>query len=160
MSTYHEVIAKVFGTPESLRRLEAMARDAEDRANIRAEEFEVTELATGVLDTSAAVYKSGLSRFWPVLRSFLRSEALAPLDVFVYVVGYHECYSVYAECYYGGVRVASDGPLDGESDDFARRAFVKHAAKFGTHPAMWQVRALIRRELLGAEAAEAVYRKA
>lgn len=138
MSTYHEVIAKAFGTPDALGALEQLARAAESRADIRAAQFRVFQLETGIRDTGAAIYKSGLSRYWPVLRSFLRSNALATLDVCVYVVGLHECYAVYSECYYRGVKLASDDPTDSEFEDDAYRAFVNHAAKFGTHPERWR----------------------
>ena len=140
MSTYHEVIAKTFGTSEALRLLEPLARAAEERADVRAEQFEVIEQETGVPGMGAAIYKSGLSRYWLVLRSFLKSDAVAALDVCIYVVCLRECYAVRSECYYRGMLLVSDGETESESEDLAYHAYVRHAAIFRTHPERWRER--------------------
>lgn len=141
MSTYLEVSAYAVGTPQAVRELTRMARRAEAHARIPAEQFSAVAQVTGRMHIWAVAYHSGLSRYPPVLRSFLRQKnpAVDVLDICVYVACFAECYFSGALCYRRGrILAAEHRQAVPQTHDKAYRAFVAHCALLGVQPRSWR----------------------
>ena len=143
MSTYLEVSAYAVGTPQAVRELTRMARRAEAKARIPAEQFSALAQVTGRMHIWAVAYHSGLSRYPPVLRSFLlqKDPAVDVLDVCVYVACFMECYFTRALCFRRGrVLAAEHREAVTESQNKSYRAFVAHCVSLGVQPQTWRGR--------------------